>query len=74
MTLWANDLSARGLVIPRPAAWYAKPEVTFSDAIAAVRRQLWIEATFPTSRPDRDTVKIPKTFRDRLIEAACYPA
>ncbi len=74
VTLWASDLSARGLVIPRPAAWYAKPEVTFSDAIAAVRRQLWIEATFPTSRPDRDTVKIPKTFRDRLIEAACYPA
>jgi len=74
VTLWANDLSARGLIIPRPAAWYAKPEVTFSDAIAAVRRQLWIETTFPTSRPDRDTVKIPKTLRDRLIEAACYTA
>ena len=40
VTLWASDLAARGLVLPRRAAWYAKPAVTFSDALAAVRRQL----------------------------------
>ncbi len=36
VTLWASDLAARGLVQPRRAAWYAKPAVTFSDALAAV--------------------------------------
>ena len=74
VTLWASDLSARGLISPRRAAWYAKPGLTFSGAIAAVRRQLWIKAAFSTSRLDRDMVKIPKTLRDSLINAACYPA
>ncbi len=41
VTLWATGLAARGLVLPRRAAWYAKPAITFSDALAAVRRELW---------------------------------
>jgi hypothetical protein len=27
--------------MPRSAAWYAKPEVTFSDLLEAVRTSLW---------------------------------
>ena len=30
----------------RPVAWPGKPEVTFSDAITAVRRWLWVECVF----------------------------
>ena len=41
VTLWTSSLAARGLIRPRRAARYAKPAVTFSDALAAVRHQLW---------------------------------
>ena len=74
VTLWASDLAARGLVQPRRATWYAKPAVTFSDALAAVRRQLWIAQAFSTSAPDRDMATIPRVLLDSLTEAACYPA
>ncbi len=34
----------------RIAAWYAKPAPTFSDAMALVRRSLWLSATFLVTR------------------------
>ena len=60
--------------LPRRAAWYAKPEVTFSDALAAVRRQLWIAQAFSTSRQAQDVATIPRALLNSLTEAACYPA
>jgi len=74
VTLWASDLAARGIVLPRRAAWYAKPAVTFSDALAAIRRQLWIAQAFSTSPNARDVATIPRALLDNLTEAACYPA
>ena len=74
VTLWSSDLAARGLISPRRAAWYAKPNVTFSDTLAAVRRQLWIAQAFSTSPHSRDIVEIPANLLDRLTETACYPA
>ncbi len=73
-TFWASTLAARGLVLPRRAAWYAKPAVTFSDALAAVRRQLWTAQAFSTSPNARDMATIPRALLDSLTEAACYPA
>ncbi len=73
-TLWASDLAGRGLVQPRRAAWYAKPAVTFSDALAAVRRQLWIAQAFSTSPHAKDVATIPSALLNSLMEAACYPA
>ena len=74
VTLWASDLAARGLVLPRRAAWYAKPAVTFSDALAAVRRQIWTAQDFSTSPNVRDMATIPRALLDSLTEAACYSA
>ncbi len=74
VTLWASTLAARGLVLPRRAAWYAKPAVTFSDALAAVRRELWTAQAFSTSPHARDRATIPRPLLDSLTEAACYPA
>jgi hypothetical protein len=74
VTLWASDLAARGLVLPRQAAWYAKPAVTFSDALAAVRRQVLLAQAFSTSTRSRDMTTIPRALLDKLTEAACYPA
>ena len=40
ITLWANDLAKSRKLKPRIAAWYPKTVLTFSDAIAAVRREI----------------------------------
>ncbi len=73
VTLWASDLAARGLVQPRPAAWHAKHAITFSDALAAVRRQLWIAQAFSTSPHAQNMTTIPRALLDSLTETACYP-
>ena len=74
VTLWASDLAARRLVLPRRAAWYAKPAVTFSDALAAMRRQLWTTQAFSTSPHARNMATIPRALLNSLTEAACRPA
>ena len=74
VTLWADGLSATGLVPPRRAAWYPKPALTFSDALAAVRHALWTSETFSTSVDPADVAKIPRATLQRLTQAACFPA
>src|SRR5580704_3515464 len=45
ITLWANELYATHAPAPRTARWYPKALPTFSDALAAVRRELWAPVT-----------------------------
>jgi DDE superfamily endonuclease len=73
VTLWASEGLDDGIV-PRRAAWYLKPQLTFSDALAAVRHRLWTSTTFSTSAHSVDTTKIPRALLDRLIQVACFPA
>jgi len=73
-TLWASGLAARGLVQPKRAAWHAKHAVTFSDALATVRRQLWIAQAFSTSPHAQNMTTISRTLLDSLAEATCHPA
>jgi hypothetical protein len=73
ITIWANTLSASSRCIrPRDAAWYVKSELTFSDAIAAVRRVLWAHSNFSMSGKPRDVVEIPRPLFERLTETLCY--
>lgn len=74
ITLWADELFSRGLAPPRRAAWYPKPALTFSDALAAVRHALWTAEAFPTSADHADVAKVPRAVLDRLTQAACFPA
>ena len=74
VTLWAHDLVGRGHLGPRCAAWYPKRHLTFSDALGAVRRELWENGLFQTSGQCRDMVKIPAPLADCLLDAACFPA
>lgn len=53
---------------PRAYPWYAKEEVTFSDAIAAVRRQFWAETVFSEALPHGDLNKLPPKLRGMLLE------
>ena len=53
IALAAHALQERRPIIQRTAAWYAKPTPTFVDAIALVRRYLWIASlSFSTSPPE----------------------
>ena len=56
--LWAGDILARS---PHPfmAAWYQKTLFTFSDAIAAVRTEIWLDCIFQRSPPDPERKEIP---------------
>jgi hypothetical protein len=74
VTLWAHDLAGRGRLDPRSAAWYPKWHLTFSDALGAVRRQLWEDGLFQASGQSRDMVKIPAPLAQRLLDAASFPA
>ena len=60
VTLWAHDLAKSRKFQPRTTAWYPKAVLTFSDAIAAVRREIWHNQISFMSRPSRDSIKIPR--------------
>jgi hypothetical protein len=74
VTLWANELFNVQLTMPRSASWYAKPLPTFSDALAAVRRELWAGRGLRMSSQTRDISKPSAANIDCLIKAACYAA
>jgi hypothetical protein len=76
VTLIAHDrLHTQPEPVPvRTAAWYVKPQPTFSDTLAWVRRWLWSAPYFSTSPPTTDTIKTPRQLFDRLTEALCYAA
>jgi hypothetical protein len=76
VTLLAHQHMTKGADSARQTAWYRKPHPTFSDALAQVRRQLWAQEqeTFRVSPQEVDTVKVPREFMERLIDAVCYAA
>lgn len=74
VTLLAQHLFSSGQVYMRCAAWYAKPQATFSDTIASVRRWWWNHEYFSTSSNEPDRIKIPRPLLDRLIDSLCYAA
>ncbi len=59
----------------RKAAWYDKPSPTFVDAIALVRRHLWLASEgFSTSAVDPDTQELPVALYHRLVDSLAYAA
>ena len=74
VALFADDIQHTDTIVARAARWYAKTTVTFSDALAVVRRQLWVNESFAISRPGHDQHKGRPTVLDRLVDLACYAA
>jgi len=76
IAVWAHGLAtARSAAVhPHSAAWYDKAQPTFSDAIAAVRRVLWMPQDFSISRRQAETVEIPARLLERLVETLCLAA
>ena len=72
VALQANAMVVTQTLVVRSAGWYRKDGIPFSDALAAVRRQLWTDATFFTSPPKTKTLKIRRHIHDRMADLACY--
>ena len=69
VALAAHLLQKQWPMTQRTAAWYAKPAPTFIDAIALVRRHLWLASEgFSMSAPQLDSEKVPTAFYARLID------
>jgi hypothetical protein len=74
VTLWAGELVTCTGHQPRRASWYAKPNLTFSDALAVVRSRLWTAEGFAMSDPDEELVKVPRALIERLTDTLCNAA
>jgi hypothetical protein len=74
VTLLAHQVQERQGLSVRQAAWYQKKRPTFSDAIAAVRRELWEVAVFTTYPPKTDIQKLQQALFERFAETLCYAA
>src|SRR5215831_16964559 len=72
--LWTHDLAKARKLKPRVTAWYPKQILTLSDAIAAVRREIWAHQISFMSRPARDTIEIPRSIWQRMQNALAYAA
>ena len=74
VTLLAARLDPRARLAVAMAAWYRKERPTFADTLAAVRRHIWAEQGFVTSRQAPDGTKLPPDLRAGIIHALCHAA
>lgn len=74
VAILAEQLHRTARLTPRQAAWYSKPALTFSDAIAAVRRQLWAHVVISSSASEADSATIPSPLFLHWAQALAYAA
>ena len=74
-TLAAHSLQKQHSMTQRTAAWYDKPSPTFVDAIALVRRHLWLASEgFSLSVADPDVRELTATLYHRMVDSLAYAA
>jgi DDE superfamily endonuclease len=74
VTLLATQLGRRARLAVLTDSWYRKPHPTFTDALAAVRRHIWLETGLLTSRRSHEMQKPPPALQRSLAYALCYAA
>jgi DDE superfamily endonuclease len=74
VALLAARLDHRTRLRVSAAAWYRKKRPTFSDALAAVRREVWSEQGLLTSRYSPELAKIRPALREGIVHALCHAA
>ena len=71
ITLLGQQLTPQARRAVTTSAWYRKQRPTFSDTLAAVRREIWREQGFVTSRNTSNTRKLQPTLQDGITYALC---
>jgi hypothetical protein len=74
VTLLAAQLTPQARRAIATSAWYRKRHPTFSDTLAAVRREVWREQGFTTSARTLDMRKLRPALRDGITYALCHAA
>ncbi len=74
VTLLAAQLTPQAHRAVATSAWYRKQRPTFSDTLAAVRREIWREQGFATSRATSDVWKLRPALQDGIAYALCHAA
>lgn len=59
VVLLTHKLQPDGKVPTLTAAWYAKPEATFSDCLILIRKHLWRSLNYVDSAPRAESVSFP---------------
>jgi len=72
VTLLAHHLLQNRQLPTRTTAWYRKPEPTFADVLAFLRRKIWAQLHFPMSRSNLDLAPIRPSYPSPLWDALCY--
>jgi hypothetical protein len=70
----AAQLRQRAQTAVLTGSWYRQPHPTFTDTLAAVRRQIWCEAGFLTSRNRHKTLKPSPALQRCLAYTLCHAA
>ena len=74
VTLLAARLNHHARLRVSATAWYRKQHPTFSDTLAAVRRQIWAEQGLLTSRQSAELPKFRPALREGIAYALCHAA
>ncbi len=72
VTLLGDAIHRASPIAIRAASWYPKATATFSDVLAAVRRECWGFLNIRTSASDASWAEIPRSQLNRLLNAVCY--
>ena len=74
--VFGPNMSSLNFTLSRTAGrveWPGKVETTFSDAITAVRRWLWVDWVFTNHGFDRAFSKLSQPFQETLLSALAPP-
>ncbi len=74
VTLLGKQLTPRARRVTATSAWYHKQRPTFSDTLAAVRRDIWREQGFVTSSRAANMKKLRPALRNAITYALCQAA
>ena len=74
VTLLGKQLTPGARRATATTAWYRKQRPTFSDTLAAVRREIWREQGFVTSGRAANTRKLRPSLRSGIAYALCQAA
>ncbi len=74
VTLLATQLSPQARQAVATSAWYRKRRPTFSDTLAAVRREFWREQGFAMSHQTSNMQKLRPALREGITYALCNAA
>lgn len=72
VVLLAHQLLGNEPLPVRSSAWYDKPQATFSDVLAYVRRYLWTQTIFPIARSNPHSENIPGSLLFLWQDILCH--